>query len=64
LIHRTFWLIVINLRNSPEYLWFIWPLVGWGISLFFHGMSVFVFAGKSAIRERMIEKEMGRGDGE
>jgi len=53
-------LIVINLRNSPEYLWFIWPLVGWGIGLFFHGMGVFVFAEKSAIRERMIEKEMNK----
>jgi len=53
-------LIVINLRNSPEYLWFIWPLVGWGIGLFFYGMGVFVFAEKSAIRERMIEKEMNK----
>ncbi|MCF8111144.1 MAG: hypothetical protein K9J85_06610 [Desulfobacteraceae bacterium] len=26
----------------------------------FHALDVFVFAGKSAIKERWIEKEMGR----
>ena len=34
-------LIYINLRYSPEYLWFIWSMAGWGIGLFFHGMKVF-----------------------
>jgi hypothetical protein len=56
-------LVVINVKNSPNYFWFIWPLAGWGIGLFFHGMGVFVFTGKSAIRERMIEKEMKREEG-
>ena len=51
-------LIIINLRTSPEYIWFKWPLIGWGIGVFFHAMGVFVFTGKSAIKEKMIEKEM------
>jgi len=34
-------LIFINLKYSPEYLWFFWPLLGWGIGLLFHGMRVF-----------------------
>jgi hypothetical protein len=51
-------LIIINLRTSPEYIWFKWPLIGWGIGVFFHAMGVFVFTGKSAIKEQMIEKEM------
>jgi hypothetical protein len=54
-------LIAINSSTSPGYHWFGWPLGGWGIGLFFHGMGVFVFTGKSSIRERMIEKEMKRG---
>jgi hypothetical protein len=55
-------LVVINVKNSPNYFWLIWPLAGWGIGLFFHGMGVFVFTGKSAIRARMIEKEIKRGE--
>ncbi len=55
-------LIIINLSTSPQYIWFKWPLLGWGIGLFFHGMSIFVFSGKKfkGIKEKMIEKEMKR----
>ena len=55
-------LIIINLSTSAEYLWFKWPLLGWGIGLFFHGMSIFVFSGEKfkGIKEKMIEKEMKR----
>lgn len=34
-------LIYINLRFSPEYLWFLWSMMGWGIGLFFHAVKVF-----------------------
>lgn len=34
-------LVVINLITSPEYLWFIWPLIGWGIGLIMHALSLF-----------------------
>jgi hypothetical protein len=53
-------LLVINLTRSPQYLWFKWPLLGWGIGVFFHGLSVFVFSGErfKGIKERMIEEEM------
>jgi len=53
-------LIIINLITSPQYLWFVWPLFGWGIGVFFHGMSIFVFSGRKfkGIKERMIEKEI------
>lgn len=37
-------LIFINLKYSPEYLWFFWTLLGWGTGLFFHAMKVFNFA--------------------
>lgn len=51
-------LIAINLSTSTQYFWFKWPLIGWGIAVFFHALGVFVFSGGSAIKERMIEKEM------
>ncbi len=66
-IHLSFYsavnllLIVINLSNLSEGVWFIYPLMGWGIGLFIHGLSAFVFAGrKSLITEKMIEKEMNK----
>jgi hypothetical protein len=51
-------LIVINLLTSSQYLWFKWPLIGWGIGVLFHALGVFVFSGGSAIKEQMIQKEM------
>ena len=52
-------LLVINLTQSPRDLWFFWPLLGWGIGVFFHGMGVFVWGEGSSLKDRMIEKEMG-----
>ena len=37
-------LVIINLVTSRGVLWFYWPLLGWGIGLFFHAMGVFVFS--------------------
>jgi hypothetical protein len=34
-------LMILNLLTSPEYLWFFWPLLGWGIGIVFHGLKVF-----------------------
>ncbi len=53
-------LVIINLLTSPRYLWFMWPLIGWGIGVCFHALRVFVFTAGSAIKERMIEKEMAK----
>ena len=45
--HFAFFLLVIsvliylNLRYSPEVLWFTWTLVGWGIGVFFHAKKAF-----------------------
>ncbi|MDM5264068.1 2TM domain-containing protein [Sulfurovum sp. XTW-4] len=53
-------LIVINLSSYTQYLWFKWPLMGWGIGVFFHALRVFVFSGRPSLTEKMIEKEMKR----
>ena len=37
-------LFLVDLFTSPGTWWFFWPLLGWGIGLFFHGMGVFVFS--------------------
>ena len=53
-------LAVINISTSPGYYWFQWPLMGWGIGVFFHALGVFVFSGGASVKEKMIEKEMER----
>ena len=39
-----FFLVVINLKYSPQYLWFFWPMLGWGIGLLFHGLKAFNYS--------------------
>ena len=34
-------LIILNLATSSSHLWFFYPLLGWGIGVVFHAMSVF-----------------------
>jgi Flp pilus assembly protein TadB len=34
-------LVLLNLVISPLYFWAIFPLLGWGLSLFFHGWKVY-----------------------
>ncbi|MEH1941678.1 MAG: 2TM domain-containing protein [Nostoc sp.] len=34
-------LILLNLITSPSYFWAIFPVLGWGLGLFFHWWSVF-----------------------
>lgn len=34
-------LLILNLATSPERLWFFYPLLGWGIGVAIHGMTVF-----------------------
>jgi hypothetical protein len=53
-------LIIINLTQSPGELWFYWPLLGWGIGVFFHGMGVYVWGEGSTMKDSMIKKEMER----
>ncbi|UKP00508.1 2TM domain-containing protein [Nostoc sp. UHCC 0870] len=40
-------LIVLNLFTSPSYFWAIFPLLGWGLGLFFSGMKAYKTSGES-----------------
>lgn len=51
-------LLVLNLLTSPQYLWFFWPLLGWGIGVAIHGMIVFnymPFLGKDWEEQKIKE---------
>ncbi len=53
-------LVILNLLTSPEYFWFIWPILGWGVAIVIHAFSVFSnFWGKSW-EERKIKEIMDK----
>ena len=38
-------MFIANITTSPGYLWFIWPLIGWGFGLLGHAIGVFGLGG-------------------
>ena len=65
-IHATLYLTVnafMFLRSEFAYghaRWSVGPVVGWGVGLALHGISVFVLGKGSGLRERMVQKERER----
>lgn len=49
--------VFLSVRNGG-YFWAIWPLVGWGIGLAFHGISVFGFFNNNSWKDKQIQKEI------
>jgi len=49
-------LVAIWVVTSAGFFWPIFPILGWGIGLFFHGWDVY----QGAPTERDIQKEMHR----
>lgn len=65
-IHATAF-VVINLalfafsyHGFGSRRWTVFPLLGWGLGLVLHGISVFVLGPGSGLRERMVQKERER----
>jgi hypothetical protein len=52
-------LILLNLQLGHGN-WSIWPLFGWGIGLFFHGLSVLTHAPGNSWKQRMIQHELNK----
>lgn len=51
-------LLIINLLTSPGTLWFIWPLLGWGLAVVLHGARVFLLADRNAMVDALTEREL------
>ena len=54
----SFLLFVINYKTSPEYYWFKWPLLGWGVAIAIHALKVFKSPEGCKLKAQMIEKEI------
>lgn len=53
-------LVLINLLTSPQSLWFVWPLLGWGIGVALHALTTFGGLWGKAWEERKINELMGK----
>ena len=56
--------IVLNLLTSSGHLWFMWPILGWGLGVFFHYLDVFGIPGVGNLskewEEEAIQEELKR----
>jgi hypothetical protein len=50
-------IIAINMRFTPNTLWFVWPLGAWTAGLLMHAFAVF---GGSSVNEADIQAEVQR----
>ena len=57
-------LFLLNILVSPDSLWFIWPLLGWGIAIVLHAVSVFGsgYLSSTGWEERKIREIMEESD--
>lgn len=55
-------LCVVNFVTSPQYVWAIWPALGWGVGLALHGLRVFDFIPwlSADWERRAVERRLGR----
>lgn len=54
-------LFLINVISDPSYLWFLYPLGGWGIGVVIHGLTTLSLGNFGADwEERKIKKYIER----
>jgi transcriptional regulator with XRE-family HTH domain len=55
-------LAIFNFIKSPNHIWVMWPALGWGLGLMFHGMRVFGTMPfmNADWEKRQVEKYLGR----
>lgn len=51
-------LIALAVANDSH--WAVYPLLGWGLGLLMHGLSVWVFAPGGGVFDRMVQRERAR----
>jgi len=53
-------LFAVSEQAFGQRRWSVVPMLGWGVGLALHGISVFVLGAGSGLRERMVQKERER----
>ena len=58
LVNLVLW--AMSMHGFGSRPWSVFPLVGWGLGLALHGISVFMLGTGSDLRERLVQKERER----
>lgn len=56
----NFFIYAISEYGFGQRRWSVFPLLGWGLGLMLHGISVFLIGKGGGLRERMVQKERER----
>jgi hypothetical protein len=65
-VHAAFYVLVnaflllISSQGFGHRTWSVYPMLGWGVGLALHGISVFVLGAGSGLRERLVQRERER----
>jgi hypothetical protein len=65
-IHATLYVVVnvvlfaLSQHGFGHRPWSVFPVLGWGVGLALHGISVFLLGAGSSFRERLVERERAR----
>ncbi|MGC3987737.1 MAG: 2TM domain-containing protein [Pseudorhodoferax sp.] len=51
-------LLVLSFASGRH--WALFPLLGWGLGLLFHGLAVWLLAPGNPLLDRMVERERAR----
>ena len=51
-------LVIIDLVTSSRDIWFVWPLIGWGLAVGLHGVRAFHLADGHDIVDALTEREL------
>ncbi len=58
LVNLVLW--AMSMHGFGSRPWSVFPLLGWGLGLALHGISVFMLGTGSDLRERLAQKERER----
>ena len=51
---------LMNMMTSPHDIWFPFPMVAWGLGLFFHGIGVFGIPGLNVLGQDWEKKQLDK----
>jgi hypothetical protein len=60
LLFNIAFVIIWVVTSLGGYIWFIWPLLGWGVAVALHAMYVFIFHRDSNWEKNSVEREVSK----
>ena len=56
----SLFLIGLNLFTTPDYMWFLFPIGGWGIGVLIHAFTFYAGSKTSDWEEKELQKEINK----